>query len=280
MHQAEEPSLPLFITGLPRSGTTLVRLLFNEHPEIAIPHETGIVGKCYDKRFMIRLLGFKASRYENLKNVLGEEVVQSFDSIPLSKRNTPQKVISGLLGQYAHSSQKSYWGEKTPLNYRYINFIRSLYPTATVLFIVRDPKAIFASRKRYLQEKRAGKDFWMTNDLKKVINEWKTAINHVLAHKHNLRIVEYEQLVSEPEAVLQTLFKEIGLSYYPQILNFYETAEEAIPVNQDGDLNPWHKPTQNPIDSTNIHKWKTELSENEIQQIDEATADLKRRILA
>jgi hypothetical protein len=45
--------MPLFITGLPRSGTTLVRLLFDKHPDIAIPHETGLVRKCYDRRLRL-----------------------------------------------------------------------------------------------------------------------------------------------------------------------------------------------------------------------------------
>jgi hypothetical protein len=53
MSPAKEPAMPLFITGLPRSGTTLVRLLFDKHPDIAIPHETGLVRKCYDRRLRL-----------------------------------------------------------------------------------------------------------------------------------------------------------------------------------------------------------------------------------
>lgn len=272
--------MPLFITGLPRSGTTLVRLLFDKHPDIAIPHETGLVRKCYDRRLRLRLTGFKAGRYNNLKAVLGEEVVQAFDALPLTERNNAYKVINQLLGEYARLQQKPYWGEKTPSNYRNIHTIRRLFPNATVLFVLRDPKAIFASRKRYLREKREGKDFWMTNDLQAVIDEWVSGIEHVLANKSQFRVVEYERLVQEPETVLQRLFTEIGLAYNPQVLNFYETAGEAIPSNDAGALNPWHKPTQNPIDPANIDKWKGELSENEVRTIDDATTDLKKRLLA
>lgn len=272
--------MPLFITGLPRSGTTLVRLLFDKHPEIAIPHETGLIRKCYDRRFRLRLTGFKAGRYANLKAVLGEEVVKAFDALPLSARNNAYKVVNRLMGEYARHQQKPYWGEKTPSNYRNIHIIRRLFPDATVLFVLRDPKAIFASRKRYLREKRTGKDFWMTDDLQAVVNEWVSGVGHVLDHKSAFRIVEYERLVQEPETVLQKLFPEIGLAYDPQVLHFYETAEEAIPSNDEGHLNPWHKPTQNPIDPANIDKWKHELTAGEVQQIDKATADLKRQILA
>ena len=90
--------MPLFITGLPRSGTTLVRLLFDKHPDIAIPHETGLVRKCYDRRLRLRLTGFKAGRYNNLKAVLGEEVVQAFDALPLTERNNAYKVSRSPTG--------------------------------------------------------------------------------------------------------------------------------------------------------------------------------------
>ncbi len=280
MSETAEPAMPLFITGLPRSGTTLVRLLFHKHPDIAIPHETGIVRKVYEKRWQMRLSGFRASHYGNLSETLGPSVVEAFDKWPLSSRNKPFKVLNGLMSLYAEYLGKKYWGEKTPTNFRNIEFIKGLFPNSTVLFVLRDPKAVFASRKRYLMQKRAGKDFWMTNDLKAVVEEFKEAFEKIMENESYFKILSYEALVKNPEGILKGLFEEIGLTYYSEVLNFYQIAEEAIPANTNGGLNPWHQTTRNPIDPANIGKWREELSSQEIQKIDEETGNLKARLLA
>ena len=40
---------PVFIVGVPRSGTTLLRLVINRHPRIAIPDETGYFRDVYER---------------------------------------------------------------------------------------------------------------------------------------------------------------------------------------------------------------------------------------
>lgn len=95
------PNLPLFITGNPRSGTTLLRLIFNSHPEIAIPDETGIFNIYFERGFFQRLMPFKASRYPRLIKSFGEEIITKFDALPADKRNDPKKGINFLFREHA-----------------------------------------------------------------------------------------------------------------------------------------------------------------------------------
>jgi hypothetical protein len=262
----DDKKLPLFIIGCPRSGTTLMRLIFNSHPELAIPDETGIFDWLYNRPLYKKLLPLKASKNQVLVKSLGEVVTKQFDALPASKRKSPKAIIDFLLQSYAQREQKSYWGEKTPLNIYYLATILNIYPDATIIYMIRDPRAVASSFKRYVDHKRGKEDFWITEDVNKAIKLWKTSVEQAMEFKNQITFVKYEDFVRKPQSTIQRLCEIIGLPYQDRMFEFYKNNS---PDNQE----VWHRETTKPVNQSNIDKWQSELSEEEIRTIERDLKD-------
>lgn len=254
-------NLPIFIVGCPRSGTTVMKELFNNHPEVAIPDETGIFDWLYNRPLYKKLLPLKASKNLALVKSLGEAVTNEFDALPASKRKSAKSAIDFLLQGYAKRERKSYWGEKTPLNIHYLGKILNIYPDATIIYMIRDPRAVASSFKRYIDHKRGKEDFWITEDINKAIKLWKKSVDQATYFKNQVNFVKYEDFVANPQSTVQELCEIIGLHYYEKMFKFYKNSS---PSNQE----VWHRETTKPVNQSNIDKWQTELSEEEIKTIE------------
>src|SRR5829696_2766224 len=114
---------PLFIVGAMGSGTTLLRLVLDAHPNIAIPPETGFM-RAYDAH---RYTPFKASGKDWMKR--------------LGWNDTDRDELLGELYdrafmRYAREHGKERWGEKTPLHTWHIDDMARLFPEARFIGIV------------------------------------------------------------------------------------------------------------------------------------------------
>ena len=257
--------LPVFIVGCPRSGTTLMRLLLNNHPRIAIPDETGIFEILMNRTRLKKALPYRIAPGSRLEKVLGTEIAERFNRLPAFKRIGVRNIVDTLFTIYATSKGKTYWGAKTPHHYRYIPEIRKLFPSATIIFMIRDPRAVVASSKRYAKN---NKSFWASHNIQTAIDLWKESIHAAKACKDDLVIVKYEELSSDPSSVIKEICNHLGVRFDPEMLNFYKSSESQI-----SKMPTWHKETTKPVNAENIEKWKTELSEEEISTIDKRLAD-------
>ena len=103
--------LPIFIVGTPRSGTTLLRLVLNNHPEIAIPDETNIMawlhkepGTAADPATSIRCREFTTA--------FGMNLAAENDSLKRHKRPRSRRdKVAWFFERYAHQRGKQLWGD-------------------------------------------------------------------------------------------------------------------------------------------------------------------------
>lgn len=263
-------NLPVFIVGSPRSGTTLMRLLLNAHPDIAIPHETGVYTLIFNRPIYWKLLPAyfflkRVSFYKKL-NVGFKEATKH---LAFFDRLSIKNIINALFENYAWSNGKKYWGEKTPMHFRFIHQIKKHYPQSTVVFMIRDPRAVVASSKRYINEKREGDDFWITGNMQEILNIWSFSVRYAIKYKHQIYLLKYETLVDEPETTLKSICRQLGVKYSNSMMEFYLNSEKQIPKNIKGELQPWHKQTTNPINKYQIDKWREELNKKEIAFIED-----------
>ncbi|MFY0673649.1 MAG: sulfotransferase [Bacteroidia bacterium] len=261
------PNLPLFITGHPRSGTTLLRLIFNKHSQLAIPDETGMFHWFYKRpwykqhtRSRIRIPSPKSLAF-------GEPIIEAFNKKPKAFRNNAKESMGFLYKEYAKSVGKQFWGDKTPLHTQFTDQILKLFPNAFIINLVRDPRAVISSAKRNMKNKREGTDFWITDDLDKTIERWKWEYGLIqrFTSKYSEQsvLLIYEDFVANPEMHLRSLCEQIGLPFEPEMLNYHKDSNKEVK-----DMNAWHKETTKPINIKNIDKWKEELDANEIEQIE------------
>ena len=159
--------LPIFIVGTPRSGTTLLRLLLINHPDIAIPDETNIMDWLYKKPGKRRLLLPRASDAGNLTTAFGMNLAAEYDSLKRHKRPRSRRdKVAWFFERYAHQRGKQYWGDKTPGHAPYASELKDLFPESTFVFMLRDPRAVVASLLRYKGSSlRTERDFWICDRL-------------------------------------------------------------------------------------------------------------------
>ena len=133
---------PIFLGGLFKSGTSLLRAMVGQHSRIATGLETywfdvdwengkGPGGKPIEDYVKLQAQFFDLDESATLKLAQNSESIYAF--------------VSKLLNQYAGSLNKARWAEKTPGNVRHIGRILQHWPDAKVVHIIRDPRDVMAS---------------------------------------------------------------------------------------------------------------------------------------
>ena len=116
--------------GAPRSGTTVLRKLFDRHPEICSGAETKLfVPAAYNLEWLARTYGMP----------LGELVA-------LRDGSTSQAAfIDAFAARVRSEAGKVRWAEKTPQNIRHLDWISHRFPQASIVHIIRDGRDRFVS---------------------------------------------------------------------------------------------------------------------------------------
>jgi Sulfotransferase family len=121
---------PIFIVGCQRSGTTLVRLILDAHPNISCGPET---------RFLAALAQITGSEWHRMqrygfpKEYWHEKVAEFFESIHRD---------------YAERRGKTRWADKSPLYALSIDYLHELFPDCHVVHVIRDGRDVVASHRR------------------------------------------------------------------------------------------------------------------------------------
>ena len=277
-----KPRFPVFLVGIPRSGTTLMRLLLNNHPRISIPGETGILLQLYNSPgnpiSFTNLLRFSPT--SRAADALGSYVVEAYERLPLIlKPKTHRGVINWLFSAYAKSQGKEFWGEKTPRHVDYVRDIIELFPEGTVLYMVRDPRAVVASYIRYKNAaRRSPADVFISDTVEEAVSKYKRfmqssiSLDDITAAR-DIHFINYEELVFHPENVLRDVCEAmLRIEYRGKMLEYPSKAHThlySITSRKDGELLEWKLDNVRGVDPSLANRWKKELSEREICYINE-----------
>ena len=267
---------PIFIVGCPRSGTTLLGLMLDSHPDISVAHEAAIFHFLYNKgrqrwrlssaeerkKFFERL-----EQYSNLREALGQDVVHTaLEKLRSHQKLTVKIIVDALSDAYLQKTGKTVWGEKTPTHYYHIDDILNLYPQVAIVCLIRDPRAVFASMKRYAQRKKGTDEWywWMTENPEKASMLWLDCYESTVKRKDKIYFVKYEELVQSPESILRNLTQEyLSIPYSPKMLKYYRKSEDKIANMPD-----WHRPTTQKVNPANAERWVSELTSYEVNRIE------------
>jgi hypothetical protein len=239
---------PIFVGGLYRSGTTLMRQFLNSHPHIACGRES----KLFQDNQLERI-------YTDLRTIWPTILSPHYAFAP----HTVDHMMAGLMHSiFMPNSQqqgKPRWAEKTPNNILFIDTLFALFPAAQFIHMIRDPRDAFCSiRKKVAKNKAAFREpSWATMTPKLTAGEWCHRINSGLAwreHPDRYHEVRYEDLVSQPEATLRSLFAFLDEPWAASVLE------------------------HNPTFSTSVGRWRSELRAPEVAEI-EAVAGQTMRAL-
>ena len=256
-----EQNPPVFILGVQRSGTTLLRLILNSHSNIAIPEEAAFLRPIIKKKYICDEIPWKDLKriYNYLKNS-PHYALWNYDPSKflnwLEKQSSIflKEFINNLFMSYAESEGKIRWGDKTPSLFREVDLLYQLFPEAKFIHIVRDGRDVFDSRRRMDSTK---------NNSAVMAIEWCYKIHKIEkffeslppSNKYTLR---YEDLLTNPEETLKNICEFMQVEYEPQMMDFYKKSKYYVGSHHS-------KLIFKPIISDNLQKWKNNLSGKEIK---------------
>lgn len=270
---------PLFIVGVPRSGTTLLSRLLGSHPEVTISPETHYFPRHYEET-SAALLRSPSEAWSFWDELLDDDYIQAFELTPQERARlrdwweehggptSHRLILEGLLRTWAKRHQASRWGEKTPRHHEYVPQIKDLFPTAQIIYVVRDPRDVALSLRKVP---------WGTDNLVQALARW--ARYEELAQAYTDRWpdtfheVRYEDILDEPASSLRTLCEAINLPFRETMLTFHK--EQPSSFDPEGE--PWKKRALGPIDPSNQMKWRDEMSKPDRAIADHLLHDELRR---
>ncbi|KPQ01374.1 sulfotransferase [Marinobacter sp. HL-58] len=251
---------PIFEIGVARSGTTILSLMLDSHPRIAIPYESHFFTEYYRHRESINdelnqpeLRQNVVERILNEKYVKGWDYTPSIEAIDLSNCSNLAETIRELYVAYARHHGKDIWGDKTPSYITNIDVLNNLFPDAKYIHLVRDGRDVALS----LMQQWFG-----PNDFITALNFWKERImvgQKMLAMLPPDRVflLKMEDLAEAPEERLHDLCEFLEVDYAPEML----TAFSRKAANKVGNrIDSHHAGLSGPIDIGNVTKWKKVLS--------------------
>jgi hypothetical protein len=275
------------IVGVPRSGTTLLRIMMDAHPELAIPPETG---------FLPHLLGIQASGGSTraaVDLITGFHTWSDFhiaakDLLAEVERRldaTPADVARTFYRLYAARFGKGRWGDKTPTYGAALDRIEALLPEARFIHIIRDGRDVMLSVR----------SLWFRpgDTVEACAEDWRARLAETRAlgsrAAHYLE-VRYETLVTAPEPTLREVCRFADLSFEPQMLAYHRGAAARLAEHEaryaaDGSLlvsKPQRAESQRfvkePPRAERIGRWKTELTQEELQRFDAVAGEWLERL--
>lgn len=221
---AQAPPAP-FVVGLERSGATLLRLMLDAHPALAIPPDThflpDLIRTCShrnDSRAVFLEMFRQAQNRADfhLSWTLFEDRVMALREFRLDEAT---RVFYRL---YAERFGKKRWGDKSPGYELHLSRIGELLPEARFIHLIRD------GRDRFLSLRKV---YWETGTASEAAAQWarriRTAREQSQKVVHYLEI-RYEDLVREPEQILRKVCEFIELEFSPVMLDYHRTGTERI----------------------------------------------------
>ncbi|HSD76837.1 MAG TPA: sulfotransferase [Solirubrobacteraceae bacterium] len=272
---AGKPDRPLFIGGCRRSGTTLLRSMLDNHPDLAVPAETN---------FVLPLLRFRA-RYGDLRDPANRRALAEwiFDTEGHGGRRiragkvgreeaiarvvaappTLGSLFGALFAMYAEVHRKRRWGDKRPAYAGHVKSIFELFPDAQFVNVVRDPRGAVASQ--------IAIGWYRTNIAVPASTvAWEVAVDRVDAFARRLRPdqlldVRYEDMVRDPAATLERICAFAGL-------RGGDTIEQMVTAKRRGRFREgWHDRLAEPVTSAPIDSWRERLAPEAVALVEHAT---------
>lgn len=220
---------PLIVLGVRRSGTTLLRVMLDRHPELAIPDESYFVPQLAARH---RGPVDPAAFCDDLDRLttLREWGLTAADVRPrLRSGMAPGAAIAAVFEAYAAARGKARWGDKTPMYMGRLRLLEGLFPDARFLHLVRDGRD--AARSFLAMPAGIMTEGWgHPRDVAGFACQWRTEVRAARALGRRVgaaRYVElaYESLVADPEASLGTACALAGLTYDPAMLAYAGTVD-------------------------------------------------------
>ena len=235
VNKASDSTKPIFIVGLPRSGTTLVDRIISSHSQVTSAGEL--------QNFAVEL---KKMTLTTSRQVLDEETIYAAKNLDF------QQLAQRYLASTQPLSDKTLrFIDKMPLNFFYLGFIKKAFPRAKIIIMRRNPidtclsnfRTLFAvnfSYYNYAYDLLDSAQYYRL--FANLLTQWQRQYGEQL-----LQVV-YEDLVHAPEQQIKRILDYCELEWQPACLDFHHNQQ---PVSTASSVQ-----VRKPMNADSIDRWK------------------------
>lgn len=250
---------PLFIVGLPRSGTTLLLHLLNRHPDICLPlsesHHIPVAVKRFGNPPVLPDARSRTGFLQWWQDCMEDQVDVDFTAIPLHTMDVTswtailERLLKAAAGQ-AHVAA-CIWGDKTPGYLNWMAFLKEVLPTARFIHIVRDPRdRMLSVHKRWGKSRLRAMDQW---------HDWEQAAMQIVPKLGpDYCRIHYEELIAHPEQSLRNICRFLGVTFHEGMTGLSGAVESHGDVRSDAG-----------IDAGNTGKFRDRVSSRLLKRAEE-----------
>jgi hypothetical protein len=262
-----------FIIGRPRSGTTLLRSIFDAHPNVVIPFESPVILNLYRKYKKVR--AWDETAVDELYADLSKQPY--FERWRVEKEGLKERILSyqgeisfHLLIRLVYQGYQSvfdktetlWFGDKNPVYSFYADRLFRMFPDAKFIHITRDYRDNLVSLRKVNFEAPIPALIayrWVRANklMDKIIRK---APDQVLR-------LRYEELAAAPEEKTREICNFLNLEFYPEQLEYRKKLEGAKERAAEYQIRN-HESLMKPVNTGRIAIWKDALTPEEVKVMD------------
>ena len=254
-HGLQDPA-PIFILGLPRTGSTLIEQILASHSLVEGTQELPDIGSLVREVGRSFMLGPGSAYPERLAAMPADEIA-ALGAAYIANTRIYRK------------TGRPYFIDKMPANWAFVGLIRAILPNAKIIDARRHPMASCFSSFKQLFAHGAGYSYDLT-DLGRYYNDYLDLMAHFdAAEPGRIHRVIYENMVDDTESEIRKLLDYCGLPFEPACLRFWESkravatpSSEQVrqPIFRQGleqwrHFEPWLGPLRDALDRPGKPAW-------------------------
>jgi hypothetical protein len=214
------PDPVVFVGGVERSGTTLLRNMLDAHPFLALPDESYFIRNAYKE---LRRRGKEDDLSLAWRLIQNDRFFKQWELAPalverVIDRSAPQTyadLIRVLFAAYAEREEKPLSADKTPSHAYCFDWYADHFPDSRFVHVLRDPREVCMA---------LAVQPWYRGGLAGAAGKWATTVRRARAAGASLgeRYLEvrYERLIADPEATLREVCELARIPFAQQMLAY------------------------------------------------------------
>jgi len=245
----DETEGPIFIVGMPRTGTTLVERILGSHSQVTS------VGEAVD--FPEEMAALARATHARL-GLADADLLRA--SLQMDFGELGRRYLAAVRQL---SGGQRYTIDKLPFNFRYTGLIHKALPKAAIVHLTRDPmdtcyavfKTSFINAYHFSYQLDEVAQYFVA--YRRMMDHWHAVMPGVILD------VRYEDLVADPEAQCRRLLAHCGLPWEDQVLDFHRSTKASTTASA--------AQVRRPIYKSSVQKWRNFT--RELQPVLERLAD-------
>ncbi|MET0939094.1 MAG: sulfotransferase [Gaiellaceae bacterium] len=260
---------PLFVLGVSRSGTTLLRVILDRSPGIAIPDETFFIPQLAHRHPGTVDVESFLDDLRRLPRLAAWEVAADEFAARLRPGMRAGEAIGAVFSAYAAKHGKPRWGDKTPMYMRHLGLIEELFPDAQYVHLIRDGRDA-ALAFLDMPSGVVTKTWAHPRSAAGFACEWRTEVRRAQAlgrkvDKMRYLEVRYEGLVADTEGVIRSICDFLALPFEPAMLEY----AGAVDVSEK----PHHQRLLQPP-TRGVRNWRDQMRPEDAAAFEHIAGDL------